>query len=61
MFRGRKQEPVQVGVHTKIDRAVEGLVTFDEWTSESIDRRQQMLTSLAKRVWDMPREGQSTQ
>ena len=47
-------QPIQIGVNTKIDRAVEGLLTFDKWTSESIEKRQQMLTELAKRVWDMP-------
>ena len=47
-------EPVQVGVNTKIDQAVTGLITFDEWTSESIERRQGMLARLAKRVWEMP-------
>jgi hypothetical protein len=47
-------QPIQIGVNTKIDRAVEGLITFDKWTSESIEKRQQMLTELAKRVWDMP-------
>ena len=45
---------VRVGVNNKIDRAVEGLITFDEWTSESIEQRQEMLTWLARRVWDMP-------
>jgi hypothetical protein len=46
-------EAVQVGVNTKINRAVAGLTPFDEWTSESIERRQEMLTDLAKRVWEM--------
>jgi uncharacterized protein with ParB-like and HNH nuclease domain len=44
----------RVGRNTAINRAVEGLRTFDEWTSASIERRQEMLASLAKRVWDMP-------
>jgi uncharacterized protein with ParB-like and HNH nuclease domain len=45
----------RVGGNTAINRAVEDLIiTFDEWTSESIERRQQMLGELAKRVWDMP-------
>ncbi len=47
-------QEVQVGVNTKIDRAVAGLMTFDEWTSESIERRQDMLVELAESVWDMP-------
>ena len=46
--------PVAVGANTAIDRAVRELLTFQEWTSDAIDRRQEMLTQLAKRVWDMP-------
>lgn len=49
-------EPVTVGVKTKIDRAVASLLTFDEWTSESIEKRQAMLAKLARKVWNMPRE-----
>jgi len=45
----------RVGDNTSINRAVEDLIiTFDEWTSKSIERRQQMLAELAKKVWDMP-------
>lgn len=44
---------VQVG-KTKVDIAVQDLKTFDEWTSQSIEKRQEMLTKLAKKVWDMP-------
>lgn len=47
-------EKVTVGVNTAVDRAVQNLEIFDSWTSESIERRQKMLTQLAKRVWDMP-------
>jgi len=47
-------ERIQVGVNTAIDRAVKDLMTFDEWTSASIEQRQAMLTELAKSVWDMP-------
>jgi hypothetical protein len=48
----------RVGDNTAINRAVEDLIiTFDEWTSESIERRQQMLAELAKKVWDMPESG----
>jgi hypothetical protein len=46
----------RVGGNTAINRAVEDLITFDEWTSDSIEERQAMLTELAKRVWDMPEE-----
>ena len=44
----------RVGNNTAINRAIEGLITFDEWTSESIEQRQEMLANLAKKVWDMP-------
>jgi uncharacterized protein with ParB-like and HNH nuclease domain len=47
-------EQVQVGHDTAIDRAVKDLETFDIWTSESIESRQQRLTELAHKVWDMP-------
>jgi hypothetical protein len=46
----------RVGGNTAINRAVKGLLTFDEWTSQSIEDRQEMLTDLAKRVWDMPEQ-----
>jgi uncharacterized protein with ParB-like and HNH nuclease domain len=48
------------GGNTAIDRAVEGLVTFDKWTSDSIEERQKMLTELATSVWGMP-EGTETE
>lgn len=47
-------EKVAVGTNTAVDRAVKELETFDNWTSESIIRRQEMLTQLAKKVWSMP-------
>lgn len=47
-------EKVTVGTNTAVDRAVKDLEIFDNWTSESIERRQKMLTHLARRVWDMP-------
>jgi uncharacterized protein with ParB-like and HNH nuclease domain len=47
-------EKVTVGTDTAVDRAVRELETFDRWTSKSIERRQEMLTQLAKKVWDMP-------
>jgi uncharacterized protein with ParB-like and HNH nuclease domain len=43
-----------VGHNTAINRAVRGLPRFDEWTSESIEFRQEMLANLAGRAWDMP-------
>jgi hypothetical protein len=50
---------VTVGHNTAIDRAVADLRTFDEWTSTSIEQRQQMLARLARRVWDMPEAASS--
>lgn len=47
-------EKPQVGVNTQLNRAVEHLISFDEWTSKSIERRQVMLARLAVFVWDMP-------
>ena len=49
-------EKPQVGVNTQLNRAVEHLISFDEWTSKSIERRQVMLARLAVFVWDMPGE-----
>ena len=45
---------IHSGGNSRIDRAVKDLITFDKWTSESIELRQIMLTSLAKSVWNMP-------
>ncbi len=45
---------VQVGVDTKINRATQDLVEFDIWTSESIQKRQEMLIDLAHKVWEFP-------
>lgn len=47
-------EKPQVGVNTQLNRAVEHLISFDQWTSSSIERRQLMLARLAAFVWDMP-------
>ncbi len=44
----------KVGKNTSIDRAASRLITFKEWTSLSIEQRQEMLTELAFEVWDMP-------
>lgn len=48
-------EKPHVGVDTQLNRAVNELRSFAEWTSFSIDARQKILTSLAKAVWDIPR------
>ena len=47
-------EKPQVGVNTQLNRAVEHLISFTEWNSEAIMRRQMMLARLAVFVWDMP-------
>ncbi|MBE9040727.1 DUF262 domain-containing protein [Oscillatoriales cyanobacterium LEGE 11467] len=47
-------EKIEVGKNTAINRATANLQPFDEWTSESIEQRQKMLTELAKKVWEMP-------
>lgn len=47
-------EKPQVGVNTQLNRAVEHLISFGEWNSEAIKRRQMMLARLAVFVWDMP-------
>ncbi|MBD2018075.1 DUF262 domain-containing protein [Microcoleus sp. FACHB-53] len=44
---------VIVGIDTAVDRAVKDLESFEEWNSKSIERRQEMLTQLAKKVWDI--------
>ena len=47
-------EKITIGKNTAVDRAVKDLETYEEWNSQSIERRQEMLTRLAKKVWDMP-------
>lgn len=51
-------EKPQVGVNTQLNRAVAGLLQFDAWDSAAIQKRQEMLATLARRVWDMPALGQ---
>lgn len=50
-----------VGVDTQLNRAVADLKQFTEWTSDSIESRQELLSTLALRVWnmpDLPKEGE---
>lgn len=47
-------EKPQVGVNTQLNRAVADLVQFENWSSSTIDQRQEMLTKLARRVWNVP-------
>lgn len=47
-------EKPRVGVNTQLNRAVEHLISFEEWNSKEIERRQVMLARLAVFVWDIP-------
>jgi methionine aminopeptidase len=44
----------KVGVNTQLNRAVDELIQFEEWNSETIELRQQMLVDLARKVWEIP-------
>jgi len=50
----------KVGVNTQLNRAVAELIPFDKWDSASIAERQEMLTGLARKVWDMPERKEDT-
>ena len=47
-------EVPQVGVNTQLNRAVRELESFSTWDSSSIDKRQAMLSKLARGVWKLP-------
>ena len=47
-------EEISVGENTSIDLAVKDLKRFEKWDSQAIESRQEMLTQLAKKVWDVP-------
>jgi len=47
-------EKPQVGINTQLNRAVQELLQFDTWNSKAIQKRQEMLAKLARKVWDMP-------
>jgi hypothetical protein len=40
-----------VGKNSSINRINEKLLSFEEWTADSIDHRQTMLAELAKDIW----------
>lgn len=44
-------EKPHVGSNTKLNRAVQDLLQFEYWNSQSIEQRQAMLGHLARRVW----------
>lgn len=50
-------EKPQVGVDTRLNRAVKELLSFKVWDSTSIEDRQKMLAKLARHVWGMPIKG----
>ena len=47
-------EKPHVGVDTQLNRAAADLIRFECWNSQKIVQRQEMLTALARKVWDMP-------
>lgn len=47
-------EKPHVGSNTRLNRAVADLIQFKRWNSQTINQRQEMLTMLARKVWDMP-------
>jgi len=54
-------EKPQVGKDTQLNRAVEYLMSFEEWTSDSIEKRQEILVRLAGYVWGMPEEEENSE
>jgi len=44
----------KIGGNTAYDRVTRNLESFDQWTSESIEKRQIQLVKLARDVWQMP-------
>ena len=46
-------EKISVGNNTTIDLAVKDLKTFIKWDSHAIETRQEILTQLAQKVWDI--------
>jgi uncharacterized protein with ParB-like and HNH nuclease domain len=47
----------RVGANTAIDQAVSDLPEFLRWDSEAILKRQEFLTLLARKTWDVPAAG----
>ena len=44
-------EKPHVGLDTRLNRAVADLIQFECWNSQMIEKRQEMLTALARKVW----------
>lgn len=53
LTRSLSEKP-HIGSDTQLNRAVADLKQFTEWTSKSIESRQEILSALALRVWNMP-------
>ena len=47
-------ERPQVGVNTKIDRAVRDLHAYPSWNQQAIGSRQSQLLKLAREIWAVP-------
>ena len=47
-------EKPHIGINTQLNRAVADLIQFACWDSQSIMKRQEMLTALARKVWNIP-------
>lgn len=54
LFTRAITERPKVGVNTKIDRAVVALDSFTTWDENAIERRQEGILMLARRVWNIP-------
>ncbi len=50
-------EKPQVGVDTRLNRAVKDLLSFKVWNAKAVEDRQKMLGKLARQVWNMPVKG----
>ncbi len=46
-------ELTEFGVNTSINRISRQLMSFDEWNTESIEQRQNMLTEIAMKIWQV--------
>lgn len=47
-------ERPKVGTNTKIDAAVAGIEPFAEWNEQNLTKRQDMIRSLARSIWNVP-------
>jgi hypothetical protein len=45
---------LKVGKDTAVNRAIDDLPSFSKWSSAAIQERQNALTALACKVWEMP-------